>query len=96
MTRSSRRRAALANLTPSTLSPDREKSVKKYRHARKKAVYAFFESIANPDSVVVSALYKVSCTLADEASWDACSALALESAHYSTKRKPAKQARLLS
>jgi len=96
MTRSARKRARLANLTPSTLSADREKAVKECRRTTKKAVYAFFESLANPDSAVVSALYKVSCTLADEAGWDAASALALESSHYSYKRKPAKQARLLS
>lgn len=96
MTRSARRRAALANLAPSTLSAYRQEAVKECRRTRKKAVHAFFESLANPDSAVVSALYKVSCTLADEASWDACSALALEASHYSCKRKPGKQARLLN
>lgn len=96
MTRSARKRAHLANLAPSTLSPDRQKAVKKYRHARKKAVNALSATVEKPKSAVALALYKVTSTLADEASWDACSALALECAHYSCKRKPAKQARLLS
>ena len=95
MTRSARR-AALASLTPCTLSADRQEAVKKYRHARKKADAAYHARVANPNSLTAVALDIVSSALVEEANWDACLALCNERSHYSCKRKPAKQARLLS
>ena len=93
MTRSARKRARLATLATSTLSADREEAVKAYKRARKKADFAYAAMVACPHSAAALGLRIASVALAEEAGWDAYSALALEISHY---LKPAKKRRFLN